>query len=94
VSWWGRRSGKASGRKPAGQVSLREYLETGMWRTQKLSNTYANSNHPRFQEAARSHDDALRHVDELLNIMRGQQNLIDLLVSLGEETDDGLWLPK
>lgn len=93
MSWWRRPGGKKNSRKPAGQVSLREFLESGNWRTDSTRNTYRNSNDPRFQAALKSHEAALRALDEALSVSAAQNNLIDLLVSLGDETEDGLWLP-
>lgn len=93
MSWLRMPGGNKKTRKPAGQVSLREYLESGNWRNKDLRNTYRNSNDPRFQCARKSHEAALRELDLLIGVEKGQQNLIDLLVSLGEETEDGLWLP-
>lgn len=85
----------SAARKPAGQQSFREFLESGMWRSYPQRNkTHKNLDHPRYIAAAQSHEAALDHVDELLSINHAQQNLIELLCSLGEETEDGLWLPK
>jgi hypothetical protein len=93
MSWWRRPGGKKNSRKPAGQVSLREFLESGNWSTDSKRNTYRNSNDPRFQAATKSHKAALQQLDVLIGVAAGQEHLIDLLVSLGTETDDGLWLP-
>lgn len=93
MSRWSRPGGNRHSRKPAGQVSLREYLKSGNWRTKDVRNTYRNSNDPRFQSARKSHEAALRELDLLIGVEKAQQNLIDLFVSLGEETEDGLWLP-
>lgn len=94
MSWWRRRIGKAPTGKPAGQLSMREYLETGKWRNNNTRNTYRHTNDPRFQNALKSHHAALRELDRLIGISRGQEHLIDLFISLGDETDDGLWTPK
>lgn len=93
MSWWRRPGGKKNSRKAAGQVSLREFLESGNWRTDNTRNTYRHKADPRFQAALKSHDAALRALDEALSVAAAQHNLIDMLVSLGKETEDGLWLP-
>lgn len=95
MRWLWKQPGKTDARKPAGQQSLREFLETGMWRSYtKRNKTHKHLDHPRYINAAQSHEAALNHIDELLSINEAQQNLIELLCSLGEETQDGLWLPK
>jgi hypothetical protein len=93
VSRWRRPRGKVSNRKPAGQLSLRAYLESGNWGANPRRNTYRNSSDPRFQAATKSHEAALQQLDVLIGVAAAQEHLIDLLVSLGEETQDGLWLP-
>ena len=87
---------KAGGkREPAGQQTIRQFLESGNWRSySNRNNTPKNADHPCYIEALESHSAALAHVDALLSINEAQQNLIELLSSLGQETDDGLWLPK
>lgn len=95
MGWFKNKKGKPPTRKPAGQQSLREFLESGMWRNYpKRNKTHNHTEHPRYIAAAQSHEGALDNIDQLLSINQAQQNLIELLCSLGEETEDGLWIPK
>jgi hypothetical protein len=95
MRWPWKRHGNTPARKPAGQQTIRDFLESGNWRSHVSRNTPPkNPDHPRYQAATASHDAALHQVDELIAINHAQQNLIELLASLGQETDDGIWLPK
>lgn len=87
---------KAGGKRElAGQQTIRQFLESGNWRSYvRRNNTPVNQEHPRYAQAEESHAAALAQVDELITISEAQNNLINLLTSLGRETDDGLWLPK
>lgn len=94
MRWPWKTSGKQPVRKPAGQQSIRQFLESGNWGENVKRNTPVNADHPRYRAAMTSHEDALTQVDELLTVVTAQQHLLDLFIDLGDETAGGVWIPK